>query len=198
MIDLTPLDIRQKRGDFRKGMRGYDPAEVDAFLELAAERLEDVVKALRDVEREAEVLRVRVEGQEGREKAVQDALVTAQELREEIRDQARREADLLRREAEEDARRIREGAVRVLEEHRHDLDELNRSRERFLRGFRTLLERELDALRIEEDRPILEDLDLDALRVFRDRDEVRPRDGGESPRDPGTPDDGEAEDEHVG
>ncbi|TVP75851.1 MAG: DivIVA domain-containing protein [Gemmatimonadales bacterium] len=171
MIDLTPLDIRQKRGDFRKGMRGYDPAEVDGFLELAAERLEEVVKALRALEQEAEVLRARVEGQEGRQQAVQDALVTAQELREEIREQARREADLVLREAEEDARRIREGAQRVLAERQHELDELNRARDRFLRGFRTLLEREMDAVRVEEERPILEKLDLDALQVFRSRRE---------------------------
>ena len=32
MIDLTPLDVRKKRGDFRKMLRGYDPQEVDSFL----------------------------------------------------------------------------------------------------------------------------------------------------------------------
>ncbi len=32
MIDLTPLDVRKKRGDFRRGLRGYDPEEVDHFL----------------------------------------------------------------------------------------------------------------------------------------------------------------------
>ena len=37
MIDLTPLDVRNKRGDFKKLMRGYDPQEVDVFLEIAAE-----------------------------------------------------------------------------------------------------------------------------------------------------------------
>ncbi len=40
MIDLTPLDVRKKRGDFGKGLRGYDPQEVDGFLELVAERME--------------------------------------------------------------------------------------------------------------------------------------------------------------
>ena len=40
MIDLTPLDVRNKRGDFKKVMRGYDPQEVDVLLEIAADRLE--------------------------------------------------------------------------------------------------------------------------------------------------------------
>lgn len=195
MIDLTPLDIRQKRGDFRKGMRGYDPGEVDAFLELAAQRLEEVVKALREREREAELLRARVEGQEGREKAVQEALVTAQELRDEIREQARREADLVRREAEQEARQIREGALRLLEDRQQELDELNRQRDRFLRGFRTLLEREMDMVRVEEERPILENLDLDALEVFRQRERPAPDDPPHSDADSTPEDDSPGEDD---
>jgi DivIVA domain-containing protein len=44
MIEITPLDVRRKRGDFRKAMRGYEPQEVDTFLDLVAERLEELVK----------------------------------------------------------------------------------------------------------------------------------------------------------
>ena len=44
MIDLTPLDVRKKRGDFGKALRGYDAEEVDAFLELVSERMEELVK----------------------------------------------------------------------------------------------------------------------------------------------------------
>ena len=44
MIDLTPLDVRKKRGDFRRILRGYEPEEVDTFLQLVAERMEELVK----------------------------------------------------------------------------------------------------------------------------------------------------------
>lgn len=44
MIHLTPLDVRKKQGDFRKILRGYDPEEVDTFLDLVAERMEVLVK----------------------------------------------------------------------------------------------------------------------------------------------------------
>jgi len=44
MIDLTPLDVRKKAGDFRRILRGYDPQEVDIFLELVAERMEVLVR----------------------------------------------------------------------------------------------------------------------------------------------------------
>ena len=54
MIDLTPLDVRKKRGDFKKSLRGYDPLEVDGFLELVAERMEELVKANMTLEERAQ------------------------------------------------------------------------------------------------------------------------------------------------
>ena len=172
MIDLTPLDVRNKRGDFRKAMRGYDPQEVDHFLEMVAERLDEVVKQNLTLSERVERLAEQLSGQEGRERAVQEALVTAQSLREEIESQAHREADLTRREAEDDAERIRDAAERAIHDRQHELDDLNRSRRRFLRSFRSLLEEQLDVVRVEEERPILEDLDLGALRVFQRREPV--------------------------
>ena len=44
MIDLTPLDVRKKKGDFSRALRGYETAMVDEFLELAAERMEELVR----------------------------------------------------------------------------------------------------------------------------------------------------------
>lgn len=163
MIDLTPLDVRKKRGDFRRTMRGYDPAEVDPFLELVSERLEELVKENMALQERVDRLAEQVGAQEGREKAVQEALVTAQELRDEIRTQARSEADLVRREAElearkiveradEAARRTHDEADRILAERRRELGELDRARARFLKGLRGMLERQMDALAVEEER----------------------------------------------
>ncbi|MBA4159185.1 MAG: DivIVA domain-containing protein, partial [Gemmatimonadetes bacterium] len=44
MIDLTPLDVRKKKGDFRRAMRGYEPELVDSFLDLVADRLDELVR----------------------------------------------------------------------------------------------------------------------------------------------------------
>lgn len=172
MIDLTPLDVRKKRGDFGKGLRGYDPQEVDNFLELVAERLEEVVKENMTLRERTERLGEQVAAQTGRERAVQDALVTAQELREEIRSTAERESDLQRREAEGEARRVLDdaearakvilaNAERTLQERQEIVAELERRRSRFLTTFRQLLERELDVVTIEEGRSPLRDVPID-------------------------------------
>lgn len=107
MIDLTPLDVRKKRGDFKRGLRGYDTVEVDTFLELVAERMEELVRDKLALEERVELLDGQVQSQAGREKAVNDALVTAQQLREDIQGQARREADAVI----DDARRMAESTV---------------------------------------------------------------------------------------
>jgi len=174
MIDLTPLDVRKKRGDFAKGLRGYDPREVDHFLEMVAERLEGLVKENLSLREQVERLTERVQGQEGRENAVNEALVTAQELRKEIREQANREAELIRREARADAERVLGEVDRQLQERRRALLELNRSRERFLRSFKSMLERQLDAVEVEQESPQSAGFDLDALREAVTRDEEIP------------------------
>ena len=43
-MDLTPLDIRKK--DFKKAMRGFDPEEVEHFLEDVSEFVEKLANEL--------------------------------------------------------------------------------------------------------------------------------------------------------
>ena len=161
MIDLTPLDVRKKRGDFAKTLRGFDPQEVDAFLELVAERMEVLVKENLAFREEIDQLGEKVVVQEGREQAVQEALVTAQELRQDVKKQARREAKLLEREARGRIKGMIAEAEKLLSEHRAALQELERQRDRFLKAFRTLLERELDTVEVEFGRAPLEEVTVD-------------------------------------
>jgi DivIVA domain-containing protein len=172
MIDLTPLDVRNKRGDFKKQMRGYDPQEVDVFLEIAAERLEELVRENIVLRERSETLEQQVGAQIGREQAVQDALVTAQELRADIQSQAQREADHVVRESETEARRLAaeaeanvrnllRDAERRLALGRDALEEMERRRTRFLKAFRQLLERELDVVDVEDERAPLEERPID-------------------------------------
>jgi len=170
MIELTPLDVRKKRGDFRKGMRGYDPGEVDSFMELVAERLETLVKENLTLKERTERLGEQVKDKQDRERAVQEALVTAQALRKDISGQAQREAELMRREAEAEIERMLMDAENRLDELRLSMDEIDRRRRRFLRAVRAMLERELDFVGVEEGRDPLADKPLE-LELFIPRSE---------------------------
>jgi len=158
MIDITPLDVRKKQGDFAKAMRGYASQEVDTFLELVAERLEELVKEVLTLRERTTQLQAQADAQTGRERAVQEALITAQSLRDEIQDQARREAELLKREAVTHAERVLADAERGVEERRAVLDDLERKRARFLKSLRLLLERELELVVVEEGREPCDDM----------------------------------------
>ncbi len=146
MIDLTPIDVRKKKGDFRRAVRGYDTAAVDQFLDLVAERLEELVREARTVSERDAHLEEQVAEYREREKALTEALVTAQEVREQVRQQAAKEAELVRREAEADAERARGEALRLREREVDELRRLQARRQQFAESYRRFLERELAEL----------------------------------------------------
>lgn len=152
MIDLTPLDVRKKKGDFRKGLRGYESAEVDTFLDLVADRMEDLVRENSVLREKCGSLTESVERLRTRETAVNEALVSAQQLREEIRSQADREASLIVREARGEGDRLLADMKREMDSEMDLFERLRARRDRFLRAYRTFLEGQIDEVGREEER----------------------------------------------
>lgn len=168
MIDLTPLEVRKKKGDFRRAMRGYDPALVDDFLDLVADRLEELVRANLALQERVTRQDEQVAEYRDRERALTDALVSAQEMREEVRKQAVREAELstrsaqqhaeqLRASVEEEVRQLRSSARQevatvlssIQEERQREeaaVRQLRARQQEFLSSYRTFLEEELAEL----------------------------------------------------
>lgn len=151
-MDLTPLDVRKKKDDFKRAVRGYEPAQVDAFLEMCADRLDQLVQRDKRQQVELDAQRERLAAFEERERALNEALVTAQELREEARSQAEKSAELKLREAEQEAAAIRQRAETATETSRRALEDLKVRRAGFLRSLRWSLERFLGEIEEEERR----------------------------------------------
>ncbi|MCL7927052.1 MAG: DivIVA domain-containing protein [marine benthic group bacterium] len=168
MIDLTPLDVRKKKDDFRRAVRGYDPAQVDGFLDLVADRLEDLVGRELRLREQSDLLKEQLAAFQEREKALNEALVTAQELREEARAQAEKTADLRVREAERQAREIRRDAESAVQGARRGLDDLRVRRAGFLRSLRSTIEHFLAEIEDEEKRGFA-GLDIDTGEESEDR-----------------------------
>ena len=150
MIDLTPLDVRKKKGDFARGLRGYDPAAVDHFLDLVAERMEELVRENLGLRERVAQSNESLTSFREREKALNEALVTAQQMREEIRAQAAREADLVVQEGRAEADRISGEARSQLAIAAESLRRVQGDRVKFLRSFRSFLERQLADVEQEE------------------------------------------------
>jgi DivIVA domain-containing protein len=148
MIDetfhLTPLDVR--RYDFGRAMRGYDRERVDQFREEVAEELERLTRLNLDLEAKAKGFHEQLRAFRERDKALNDALVSAQQLRSEIADQAEREGQLLIREARAEADRQLEQARSDLRQLEQQIVALERSRHMQVAQYRVLLERQLTEL----------------------------------------------------
>jgi DivIVA domain-containing protein len=138
---LTAVDIR--RYDFGSALRGYDKARVDQFRDQVAAEVERLVRANQELEQKSKGLMEQLRGFRERDKALNDALVSAQQLRADIREQADREAQLLMREARAQAERDLEsirGEARRLED---EIQGLVRARRTYLSQLRAMVERQL-------------------------------------------------------
>ena len=151
-MDLTPLDVRKKKDDLRRTVRGYDPVQVDGFLDLVADRLDALVQEDVKLKEQVKGLRERLSGFEERERALNEALIAAQELREEARQAADRQAGLRLREADQQAEKVVGDARRAAEDSERALSDLHARRASFLRGMRSLLDRFLEEVSYEEAR----------------------------------------------
>jgi DivIVA domain-containing protein len=152
MIDetfhLTPLDVR--RYEFGTAMRGYDRARVDQFREQVAEELERLARVNQDLDAKAKSFHEQLRAFRERDKAINEALVSAQQLRVEIREQAERESQLIVREARLDAEKIVEESRADVRRMQDQLVSLERSRRTYLAQIRILLERQLTEINAAE------------------------------------------------
>ncbi|MBT8462343.1 MAG: DivIVA domain-containing protein [Gemmatimonadetes bacterium] len=180
MMDLTPLDVRKKKDDLRRTVRGYESTQVDAFLDLVADRLEEVIQEEVRLREQVTMLRERLGGFEERERALNEALVAAQELREEARLQAEKQAGLRLQEAAQQADQLVSDARRSAEDSERALADLHARRASFLRGMRSLLGRFLDEVGYEEARLV-----------------GSPEAAGSPPQDDEDGQDGEPESDHA-
>ncbi|MDE3052794.1 MAG: DivIVA domain-containing protein [Gemmatimonadota bacterium] len=145
---LTPLDVR--RYDFGRALRGYDPERVDQFREQVAEELERLTRLNQELEAKAKGFHEQLRAFRERDKALNEALVSAQQLRSEIAEQAEREGQLVIREARAEGDRLLDQARGDLRELEAQLAQLERSRRTFVAQFRTMVERQLAELTASE------------------------------------------------
>jgi DivIVA domain-containing protein len=152
MIDesfhLTSIDVR--RFDFGRALRGYSPEKVEQFREQVAEEMERLGRINADLDTKARSFHEQLRSFRERDKALNDALVSAQQLRAEVREQAEREAALVLREAQSEGERIIENARAEVRRMEQELDSLDRSRRAYLAQMRTLLARQLSEVEASE------------------------------------------------
>src|SRR5215212_4708479 len=151
IFHLTPLDVR--RYEFGRVLRGYDPDRVDQFREQVADELERLTRVNQELEQKARSFHDQLKSFRERDKALNDALVSAQQLRAEMKDQAERESALTLREAQAQAERILSDAQSNIRRVEDELAALERFRRNYLTQLRVFVERQLAEISAAEAAP---------------------------------------------
>ncbi len=144
-MKLTPLDI--KKQEFKKVMRGYDPVEVNAFMEMVAAELAELLKENKDVKEQAIQNDVQIRDYRQMEKTLQQTLVQAQEASGKTIENARKEAQLVIQEAELKANQILDQARSDLLRIKDEISTLKSKRESIASRLRVLLSSELELIK---------------------------------------------------
>ena len=107
-MTISPLDIR--RQEFNRRMRGYDPDDVRAYLEVVARGVEDLTDEARRREERIRELEAKLVHYERVEEALQEAVHTARESSRQALATAEARAEELRAQAEQAGAEIRRDA----------------------------------------------------------------------------------------
>jgi cell division initiation protein len=136
MAKITIVDIQHKA--FKKKLNGYDPADVDQYLDELIETLEDEAQQRAALEAEIADLRERISHFKAMEESLHNTLLLAQRTADEVKASAHKEADLIKAEARmsvereiaslgdraSEARREHQRAVETAEQARNELRSL--------------------------------------------------------------------------
>ena len=152
---LTAVDVR--RYEFATVMRGYDRARVDQFKQQVADEIERLMRSNLELEDKARNFHEQLRAFRERDRALNEALISAQELRNEVKSQAKREAELFLAEAEQQGARLRAAAQEEIASLLQEIEQLDRTRRAYLAQLKMFAERHLaEVAASEAERPFIE------------------------------------------
>lgn len=144
-MKITPLEV--KRQQFKKVMRGFDPVEVDTFLDMLSNELEDLIKRNKELNDRAIELEVQLRDYKNMEKTLQQTLMQAQETSGRSIENSRKEADLIVQEAQMKATQILEKARLDFSQSKEEIAHLKARKESIISRLKVLLSSEVELLR---------------------------------------------------
>lgn len=126
-MKLTPLNI--KRHEFNKSFRGFNPEEVQSFLDELADEFEANIKEIDALKRKVEEQEEHIAEFKRIEKNLQDTLLKAQENSAKSIESTKKQTALMIKEAEIKASQLIEKAKESVDEMRNSIIKLREERD---------------------------------------------------------------------
>jgi cell division initiation protein len=183
-MPIRPIDIRRK--EFKSTFRGYDPNQVDDFLDAVADDFERDHTENQRMREEVSSLRDRLRQFEELEGSIQAALVHAEQASKDLRkaatqeaegikQNAQREADFTIREAQSRSHQMLADSSARIERVQDSYDALQEAKRSFANDFRHLLKTYTDMMENMEvasareiEASLRERLDTESITVVRE------------------------------
>ena len=151
MLVVPRGEIMEK---FNRTLRGYDPEEVNAFLDQVINQVEKMVAelkskdqqiaSLRYLEKENAALRERLGQYEHMEGTLNRAIMMAQKTSDQMKVAAHRESEVILEDAKKNASRIVNEALLRAEKTEQEASQLRRNMTVFKRRLREVIENQLE------------------------------------------------------
>ncbi|MEE8328909.1 MAG: DivIVA domain-containing protein [Thermodesulfovibrionia bacterium] len=147
---ITPLDIQQKQ--FPTKFRGFDEEEVDSFLELVREEMEELLRENASLREEAKKFEKQVKEYKNIETTLRNTLIATQQMVEEYKVNAKKEAELIKKDAELKAdEMLKEAQGKVINIH-EDIADLKGIRRHFKEELKRLIQSHLGMMEFDKER----------------------------------------------
>ena len=145
---ITPNDIHNK--DFSTKFKGFDPEEVNDFLDDVKKELEQLIRDNKDLEKRVKFNEEKVEYFNSIQETLNKSILVAQEAADRLRENARKDAEIIVFEAEKAAQAmLREAAEKATEINR-ETDLIKKETRIFRQRLQILTQTQLDMIKNEE------------------------------------------------
>ncbi len=136
-MKLSPLLI--KKQEFTKSLRGFDPEEVQAFLDKISSDVDSLIQENESLKEEVESLNQRVAEFRSIEKNLQSTLLKAQESSSKAFESSKKQANLMMKEAEIKASQMLENAKQEANDIRNAVVNLREERDLIIARLKSII-----------------------------------------------------------
>jgi cell division initiation protein len=147
-MKITPLDI--KKQEFKKVLRGYDPVEVDSFMQVLSNEFAELIHENNDLKEQLLKFDTQLRDFKQMEKTLQQTLLQAQEASEKAAENTRRESQLIIQEAELKANQLLEKARNDVMRAKDEVATLKSKKESLISRLKVLLNSEIELIKMLE------------------------------------------------
>jgi len=167
-MGISSKDIRKR--DFGKSFRGYEQAEVDAFLEAVGSHFDKLAAENKSLNDKIKSLQTDIELYRENEVNLQKAIIKSQDLGEEIVQNARKKAELIIQEAELTAKKLHQNLENEILNKKQELEEFKLKNDKIMEDVRSFLLEKLNE--IEEFVKTRKIIKMELTNISELRDEI--------------------------